>query len=299
MKRSRYQFGGGTDPSLYSLDNVYEALSKKYQSQGDYLDEPQPQEIPEEIDTEDNYTELLDRYNALEERLAALEETRLNSFVNDYGDDGFLNFLFSDDNNSPINFDMIGEGSGRRTQSNSGRMKGFQSFGSYQEGRAALENQLELYKSGRSQHTTGNETLAEATSIYAPPNENDTENYINFVTKQLGVSRDTPISQIDTKKWADAIEKMEGNTKGNNPGNLRKYEFGGIPVAQTDEELYEGLNADDEYQEMILDLPKQYNVIRGLDSGKPVSVIDQLGNSATLFGNQDTFITYGKVYEKK
>jgi len=106
---------------------------------------------------------------------------------------------------------------------------GFQSFGSYQEGRSALERQLELYKSGKSAHTKGTETLAQATSIYAPPSENNTQNYINFVSKQLGVSANTPISQIDTKKWADAIEKMEGNTKGNNPGNLRKvYQKGGV-----------------------------------------------------------------------
>ena len=100
--------------------------------------------------------------------------------------------------------------------------KGFKVFANYAEGRRALENQLELYKSGQSAHTSGDETLAEATSIYAPPSENNTQNYINFVSKQLGVSPNTPIKQLNTKKWADAIEKIEGNKSGNNPGNLRR-----------------------------------------------------------------------------
>jgi len=104
--------------------------------------------------------------------------------------------------------------------------KGFRSFSTYQEGRQALEHQLDLYKTGKSAYTTGNETLAQATGIYAPPGENNTENYVNFVSKKLGVDRNTPIKNIDTKKWADAVQQMEGNTKGNNPGNLR-YLFGG------------------------------------------------------------------------
>lgn len=105
--------------------------------------------------------------------------------------------------------------------------RGFRTFSSYQEGRQALENQLDLYKTGKSAHTTGNETLAEATSIYAPPSENNTENYINFVSKKLGVDRNTPIKNINTKKWADAVQQIEGNKSGNNnPGNLR-YLFGG------------------------------------------------------------------------
>lgn len=103
-------------------------------------------------------------------------------------------------------------------------MPGFRSFGSYAEGKAALHNQLELYKTGRTKNPVNpNSTLLEAMSVYAPAADNNNPtHYAGFIAKNLGISVNTPIKNIDTKKWADAIEKMEGNKKGNNPGNLRR-----------------------------------------------------------------------------
>lgn len=100
---------------------------------------------------------------------------------------------------------------------------GFRTFGSYQEGRAALENQLNLYKTGRTKNPVKpTSTLYEAMSVYAPAaDKNDPKNYANFIARKLGISVDTPIYKIDTGKWADAITIMEGNKRGNNPGNLR------------------------------------------------------------------------------
>jgi hypothetical protein len=100
---------------------------------------------------------------------------------------------------------------------------GFRTFGSYKEGRVALENQLDLYKTGKTKNPVKPTTsLVDAMSVYAPVSDgNDPVNYANFIARRLGVSTNTPIHKIDTKKWADAIEKMEGNKKGNNPGNLR------------------------------------------------------------------------------
>lgn len=101
---------------------------------------------------------------------------------------------------------------------------GFRAFGSYAEGKAALHNQLELYKTGRTKNPVRpNSTLLEAMSVYAPAADNNNpQHYAGFIAKKLGISVNTPIKNIDTKKWADAIEKMEGNKKGNNPGNLRR-----------------------------------------------------------------------------
>lgn len=100
---------------------------------------------------------------------------------------------------------------------------GFRSFGSYEEGRNALENQLELYKSGKTKNPVkGTTSLLDAMSVYAPSSDgNDPANYAHFIARKLGVSANTPIYKIDTKKWADAIQQMEGNKRGNNPGNLR------------------------------------------------------------------------------
>lgn len=100
---------------------------------------------------------------------------------------------------------------------------GFRTFGSYEEGRAALENQLELYKTGKTKNPVKPTTsLLDAMSVYAPASDgNDPVNYAHFVARKLGVSASTPIHKLDTKKWADAIQQMEGNKRGNNPGNLR------------------------------------------------------------------------------
>ena len=108
--------------------------------------------------------------------------------------------------------------------------KGFRNFSNYEEGRNALENQLNLYKTGKTKvGLKSDSTLLEAMSKYAPYGDgaNDPVAYANFIAKKAGVTVNTPISQIDTKKWADAIEKIEGNKVGNNPGNLRAFEKGG------------------------------------------------------------------------
>lgn len=108
--------------------------------------------------------------------------------------------------------------------------KGFRSFSTYKEGRNALENQLNLYKTGKTKvGLKPDSTLLEAMSKYAPfgDGNNNPIAYAEFIAKKAGVNTNTPISQIDTKKWADAIEKVEGNKKGNNPGNLRAFEKGG------------------------------------------------------------------------
>lgn len=108
--------------------------------------------------------------------------------------------------------------------------KGFRTFSSYEEGKQALHNQLNLYKTGKTKvGLKPSSTLLEAMSKYAPFGDgaNNPIVYSNIIAKKLGITPNTPISQIDTKKWADAIEKVEGNKKGNNPGNIRAFEHGG------------------------------------------------------------------------
>ncbi len=105
----------------------------------------------------------------------------------------------------------------------------FRSFATPEEGRAALENQLRLYQTGKTRNNVSpNSTLYQAMSTYAPASDNNNpKGYAEFIAKKLGISPNTPISNIDTKRWADAITQMEGNKKGNNPGNLRPYQQGG------------------------------------------------------------------------
>lgn len=108
----------------------------------------------------------------------------------------------------------------------SGASAGFQQFSSYEAGRSALENQLDLYQTGKTRNKVGpSSSIYQAMSVYAPAGDgkNDPFAYARFIAGKLGVPITTPISQINKKSWADAIEEMEGNRKGNNPGNLRKY----------------------------------------------------------------------------
>lgn len=105
----------------------------------------------------------------------------------------------------------------------------FRSFATPEEGRQALENQLRLYQIGRTKNNVKpSSSLYQAMSTYAPEaDHNKPIQYAEFIAKKLGISPNTPIANIDTKKWADAITIMEGNKKGNNPGNLRPYQQGG------------------------------------------------------------------------
>jgi len=57
-----------------------------------------------------------------------------------------------------------------------------------EEGWADLERQLELY-------AQRNMTVRAAIYAFAPPSENDTEKYLNYVCKELGLPDDAPVSE--------------------------------------------------------------------------------------------------------
>jgi hypothetical protein len=57
------------------------------------------------------------------------------------------------------------------------------------QGWADLERQLQLYASRGM-------TLRQMVDIYAPPSENDTANYLTFLTATLGYGPDTPLTTI-------------------------------------------------------------------------------------------------------
>jgi len=60
-----------------------------------------------------------------------------------------------------------------------------------------------------------NESIASGMEIYAPPSENDTEAYINWICSQTGFSRDRVINTMsdpDLESMMSAMEKHEGYT---------------------------------------------------------------------------------------
>jgi hypothetical protein len=81
--------------------------------------------------------------------------------------------------------------------------RGFAIFPTPEEGWEALYRQIELDK-GRDL------TLDKFVNKYAPPSENDTTAYRNFLQKELNVGKNININKLDTQKLAVAIAKQEG-----------------------------------------------------------------------------------------
>lgn len=114
--------------------------------------------------------------------------------------------------------------SGSTTPMQQGSSNGFKTYKTYQEGKQALLDQLNLYKTGRTRNNVSpDSTLQQAMSVYAPVGDgkNNPTLYAAYIAHSIGVTPNTPISKISTVDWANAIEKFEGNRHGNNPGNLR------------------------------------------------------------------------------
>lgn len=108
--------------------------------------------------------------------------------------------------NNPGNLKFVGqEGATSGT-------RGFAAFPSPEAGFTALQNQIETDKAR-------NLTLAQFANKYAPPFENDTNNWIKVVGNFTGATPDTPISAIPTPLLAQGVAKIEsGATIGGGMG---------------------------------------------------------------------------------
>ena len=105
-------------------------------------------------------------------------------------------------NNNPANLRFAGQIGASKGEG------GFAKFNSPQEGLNALVDQIKL-DAGRGH------TLSTFINKFAPPTENDTKLYIQQAMEALGVSKDTPISQIPVNKLAKFMAMKESSTKVN------------------------------------------------------------------------------------
>lgn len=131
--------------------------------------------------------------------------------------------------------DLVGPryGGSRNNYGNIMQNGQYANYATPKQGRQALEHQLDLYKSGMTKTGVKPDfTLTQAMNTYA----SDAPDYAKFVAGKLGVTTDTKIKDIDTKKWADAISQFEGNT------NIDKKQDGGI--VYDEEELYNTLGGE-------------------------------------------------------
>ena len=107
-------------------------------------------------------------------------------------------------NNNPGNIEFGNFAKSNGAVGSDGR---FAVFPTYEAGRAAKENLL-FSSSGYS-----GKTIESAINRYAPPNENNTNNYIGAITNAVGVPSSTPLSELtpaQRQQMLDAMERVEG-----------------------------------------------------------------------------------------
>lgn len=88
----------------------------------------------------------------------------------------------------------------------------FRQFNSPQEGYAALLNDLEGKKTGKTQTGLGPQsTLVDFANVYAPKGDkNDPAQYAANLANHMKIRPDATLSSLDTGKWADAVAHSEG-----------------------------------------------------------------------------------------
>ncbi len=95
----------------------------------------------------------------------------------------------------------------------------FMSYETPEQGMQALRNDLTIKVGGKSKAMAGKygqgykPTLANVISTWAPPVENDTAGYIDFVAKQSGLLPDSLLTPADIEKILPAMVQMEGGKK--------------------------------------------------------------------------------------
>lgn len=106
---------------------------------------------------------------------------------------------------------------------NPGNMRGktgaFQNFATPDEGLLAMRNDLLKKVSGQSNAMAGRfgqgyqPTLSNVITTWAPPEENDTQSYINFVSQKSGLNPNQVLTQADIDRIIPAMIEQEGGGK--------------------------------------------------------------------------------------
>lgn len=107
-------------------------------------------------------------------------------------------------NNNPLNMRPVGASGG------------FQTFGTPQEGIDAATRDLTVKISGQSPAMKARfgenyaPNLSNLITTWAPPSENDTQNYIDFVARKTGIDPNQVLTTADIPKLLPAMAEMEG-----------------------------------------------------------------------------------------
>ncbi|MBK5075087.1 hypothetical protein I2492_18875 [Budviciaceae bacterium CWB-B4] len=130
---------------------------------------------------------------------------------------GYENIPYSEPAKNTLGLRNNNPGNLRVAPNNTGHNKGFATFGSDEDGVSALTRQLLLYGD------RGKNTINDVINTYAPPNENNTNAYIQSVSKMTGMDPSQPINFHDPKvleKIIPAIIKVENGSQPYSPEQI-------------------------------------------------------------------------------
>lgn len=147
-----------------------------------------------------------------------------------------------------------------------GALSGFQSFNSPQAGIDAMRQDLLLKIAGNSRAMAANygqnyqPTLANLINTWAPPVENDTNSYLNFVSQRTGIAPDAVLQMQDVDRIIPAMIEQEG-------GKQAVEYFAGNEDEWVDEEVtVEDEWVDDDW----IDAPPELNAAQTLQNENPL-----------------------------
>lgn len=322
MAKYSFQAGGDTD-FFNQLADMAIGQTQEPEQQDD-LQVVDYGGMDEGSDNSDDYDDLRSRYDELESKVNALSSQRM---PNESYDDGFLNFLFSNDNKLPIDWDQVGDynntgapASGGSLSSEIGRREGNYNSLPYTKDGKLASSAVGKYQFVWNLHGSD---IQRVTGVHSKEefqhNPAAQEQYFKYWDSHVlepGANRYyNQVKQFLPQVTRDQVKMMihfggEGNVqKAIQSGNfdqpldafgtsLKKYVFkaaGG--VAHTAEDQYVGLN-NPAYNEMSFPM-HGVNTFRGLDSGHPVLIMDEHGNQTILHNKYQTAQMKGHVYEKR
>jgi len=183
-----------------------------------------------------------------------------------------------------------------------GQNDGFQSFSSPQEGLDAMRQDLLLKIAGESpamlsKYGEGYEpTLENLLSTWAPPTENDTQNYIDFVSSRTGLPANQALTEADLEAVMPAMVEMEGG-----PEAVAHFYGNQDFSALTDEELMKiaGVSSKNSQDQPNYEDLSNEELAKLAGVGLPLASSDSVkeGISRTIFDQTMQGATFGLADE--
>jgi hypothetical protein len=158
-----------------------------------------------------------------------------------------------------------------------------------------IEKGLQAQRALLKGKTYRNLTVEQAMNRWITGNPNQPGIYAKRAAAMFNNRKISELSDSELQQLQNFMIKNEDKDMAE---KLHLVQSGGkVPVAQSYADKYHGLNNDTLNELLIKN--NGYNEYRGLDSGRPVHLYDDLGASAILFGPDDLATLYGNVYEHR